>query len=208
MKFFAIERINLLQQFIKNGKLLDYGCGNGWFLTYARKFYKSYGFEPTKHLALLSSKIKDVEVETDTSKFKSSSFDIITSFDVIEHVPDPVQDLREYHRLLKKNGIVLIYTPNEDSVAFKQMRENQNLISPPIHIHYFNKKSIIELCKKKFSLIYFKTAGLDIGDMYAFERDLGDKKFAKFLYKNHQNLQTMLDNSSLGNHLRAIIKKN
>ena len=88
------------------------------------------------------------------------------------------------------------------------MRENQNLISPPIHIHYFNKKSIIELCKKKFSLIYFKTAGLDIGDMYAFERDLGDKKFAKFLYKNHQNLQTMLDNSSLGNHLRAIIKKN
>ena len=66
-------RINLLKQFIKKGKLLDYGCGNGWFLNNARKFLQILRFEPTKHLALLSSKIKDVEVETDTSKFKSNA---------------------------------------------------------------------------------------------------------------------------------------
>ncbi len=204
---FAIERVNLLRKFKKNGKLLDYGCGNGWFLRYAKKYYKSHGYEPTKNLAKLSSDTLKIRVERDISKYKNSSFDIITSFDVIEHVPKPKETFQEYFRLLKKNGILLIFTPNADSVAFDYMKENQNLVSPPIHLHYFNKKSINFLGKKNFSLIYFRTAGLDVGDIYAYERDLGDKKFSKFLFKNYKSIQTFYDNIGFGNHLRAIFKK-
>ena len=208
IKRFATERVNLLKKFKQKGKLLDFGCGEGWFLEYAKRYYNVAGYEPTTSLAKSTSKNLKIKVELDYNKFKSKSFDIITSFDVIEHVPKPKETFQVYSRLLKKGGILLIYTPNANSIAFDYMREKQNLVSPPIHLHYFNKKSIELLGDKKFSLIYFETAGLDIGDMYAYERDQGNKKFANFLYKKSQILQTFCDYTNSGNHLRAIFKKN
>jgi len=208
IKRFATERVNLLKKFKQQGKLLDFGCGEGWFLEYAKKYYNVAGYEPTTSLAKSTSQNLKIKVELNHNKFKSKSFDIITSFDVIEHVPKPKETFQVYSRLLKKGGILLIYTPNANSIAFEYMKEKQNLVSPPIHLHYFNKKSIELLGDKKFSLIYFETAGLDVGDMYAYERDQGNKKFANFLYKKSQILQSFCDYTNSGNHLRAIFKKN
>ena len=106
-----------------------------------------------------------------------------------------------------KNGILLIYTPNANSVAFDYMLEVQNNVTPPIHLHYFNEKSINKLAGPYFLPIYFRTFGLDVGDIYAHERDNGNKEFSNFLYKNYQVLQTFFDNMDYGNHLRAIFKK-
>ena len=88
------------------------------------------------------------------------------------------------------------------------MKERQNNVTPPIHLHYFNEKSINKLAQGFFSLIHFETAGLDIGDIYAHERDNGNIKFGRFLYDNYQVLQTFIDYMDTGNHLRAIFKKN
>ena len=49
----------------------------------------------------------------------SIKFDIVTAFDVIEHVESPVNFLNMIKKYLKKNGIVLIYTPNKNSLGFK-----------------------------------------------------------------------------------------
>jgi hypothetical protein len=81
-------------------------------------------------------------------------------------------------------------------------------VTPPLHLHYFNKKSIEKLGDKPFSLVYFETAGLDIGDIYAYERDKGNKEFSHFLYDNCQALQTFFDHKGSANHLRAIFRKN
>ena len=67
-----------------------------------------------------------------------------------------VETFKEFFRLLKKDGILLIFTPNANSIAFDYMMEKQNLVTPPIHLHYFNKKSIEKLGDKPLSLIYFK----------------------------------------------------
>lgn len=208
IKRFATERVNLLKKFKTKGKLLDFGCGTGWFLEHAKKHYKVAGFEPTISLAKFTSNLLKIKVEEDITNFKSNTFDIITAFDVIEHVANPQETFKEFSRLLKKDGCLLIYTPNANSFAFDYMKENQNLVIPPLHLHYFNKKSIEKLGGKNFSLVYFETAGLDIGDIYAYERDKGNKKFANFLYKNYQTLQSLIDYSESGNHLRAIFKKN
>ena len=205
---FAKERVKLLKRFKKKGSLLDFGCGTGWFLEHARTQYKVSGFEPTKNLAAITSNLLKIEVYHNTKNFKNNSFDIITAFDVIEHVSKPQEAFKEYSRLLKKNGILLIYTPNANSVAFDYMLEQQNNVTPPIHLHYFNEKSINKLAGLSFSPIYFGTFGLDIGDIYAHERDNGNKEFSNFLHKNYQVLQTFFDNMDYGNHLRTIFKKN
>jgi len=205
---FAKERVNLLKKFKNKGSLLDFGCGTGWFLEHASKHYNVEGFEPTKNLAKFTSNLLKINVESDIDKFKKNSFDIITAFDVIEHVGHPRETFKKFASLLKKNGIILIYTPNSNSMAFDYMKEYQNNVTPPIHLHYFNERSITKLAHNSLSLIYFKTAGLDIGDIFAYERDNGDRKFSKFLYDNYQILQTFLDNMEYGNHLRAIFKKN
>ena len=208
IKRFAKERVNLLKKFKKKGMLLDFGCGTGWFLEHAQKYYKVAGYEPTKNLAKFTSSLLKIQVESSVKKFKNNSFDIITAFDVIEHVIEPQKTFREFFRLLKKNGILLIYTPNADSIGFHYMKERQNNVTPPLHLHYFNEKSINKLARNSFSSIYFKTAGLDIGDIYAHERDNGNKKFGSFLYDNYQVLQTFFDYMDSGNHLRAVFRKN
>ena len=128
-------------------------------------------------------------------------------FDVIEHLADPVKTFKDLHKLLKHNGILFIYTPNSKSISFDQMKDKQNLVIPPWHLHYFNPNSMKQLSKNKFKTIYSSTDGLDIGDMYAYERDHGDKKFSNFLKKNYQVLQTFFDHTNYSNHLRIIFKK-
>ena len=159
-------------------------------------------------MAKFTSDLLKIQIESDVRKFKDNSFDIITAFDVIEHVAEPRKTFQEFFRLLKKDGILLIYTPNADSIGFDYMKECQNNVTPPIHLHYFNKKSINRLAQNSFSSIYFKTAGLDIGDIYAHERDNGNGKFGRFLYDNYQVLQTFFDHIDSGNHLRVIFRKN
>ena len=208
MERFAKERVNLLKKYKKKGMLIDFGCGTGWFLEYARNHYKVAGFEPTENLAKFTSDLLKIQIESDVRKFKDNSFDIITAFDVIEHVAEPRKTFQEFFRLLKKDGILLIYTPNADSIGFDYMKERQNNVTPPIHLHYFNKKSINRLAQNSFSSIYFKTAGLDIGDIYAHERDNGNGEFGHFLHDNYQVLQTFFDHMDSGNHLRVIFRKN
>jgi SAM-dependent methyltransferase len=205
---FATERVDLLKKFKNAGVLLDFGCGTGWFLEYARKHYEIAGFEPTESLARFTSDLLKIKVESDTTNLQNNTFDIITAFDVIEHVSDPKETFQEFSRLLKKDGILLIYTPNSNSIGFDYMMERQNLVTPPLHLHYFNKKSIEKLGDKPFSLVYFETAGLDIGDIYAYERDKGNKEFSHFLYDNCQALQTFFDHKGSANHLRAFFRKN
>ena len=205
---FAKERVKLLQSF-KNtkSKLLDFGCGSGWFVEYARKFYDCEGYEPTTQLAEHVKKKLKTTIYTSTKDLPKNYFDIITMFDVLEHAENVSLTVKEIHSLLKKNGVLLIFIPNRNSFGFKTMGNNQNLIIPPIHLHYFNMQSLKKLTDKNFNIIYSKTFGADIADMYAYERDHGSKKFANYLKNNHSTLQTLIDNSFMGNHLRVILKK-
>ncbi len=88
------------------------------------------------------------------------------------------------------------------------MLERENLVTPPLHLHYFNRQSIEKLGEEEFTLIHFETAGLDIGDMYAFERDHGNKEFSQFLYDHYEVLQTFFDHTESANHRRLIFRKN
>ena len=75
----------------------------------------------------------------------------------------------------------------------------------PLHLHYFNEKSITKLVKKKFKIINYETKGFDIADIYTFE--IENYKFSNIDWKKISSLQRNIDNIKYGNHLRLVLKK-
>ena len=207
---FGKERISILQKYKKKGTLLDFGCGTGWFLELAKKYYDSYGIELSDQLRDFLYEKHKIKAFKDMSKLpKNLKFDIVTAFDVIEHVESPVNFLNMIKKYLKKNGIVLIYTPNKNSLGFNYLKFYNNLLCPPTHLFYFAENSFRYLCKKtNFKLIFHQTRGLDFGDIYAYHNEKPDKKLAKLIFNNSHQLQKIFDELNFSNHSRYIIKNN
>ena len=134
------------------------------------------------------------------------NFDIITAFDLIEHVPDPLSTLKEMRNLLKRDGIILIFTPNKDSLAFHITGEKNNLICPPQHLYYFNKKSFEYLANQAgLEIIFFETRGTDIGDIQSYYECWTDQK--EWLVKDPEGVQNVIDFLGFANHARYVLKK-
>jgi 2-polyprenyl-3-methyl-5-hydroxy-6-metoxy-1,4-benzoquinol methylase len=204
---FGKERLKLLQQFKKKGNLIDIGCGNGWFLEAVKNHYNVHGLEMNSSLAKFTSQKLSINVFENYTKIKKNFYDIITLFDVIEHVEKPFDYITFLGKFLKKNGIILIFTPNKKSVAFLCMREDQNLVGTPFHVTYLQKESF-SFIPKIFKMIFSQTRGLDIADIFAFERD-NKKKILDAEQDINENLdkQNEIDFLGLGNHIRVVIKK-
>jgi 2-polyprenyl-3-methyl-5-hydroxy-6-metoxy-1,4-benzoquinol methylase len=208
IKRFGLERIKILKNYKKKGKLLDFGCGTGWFLEGAKDHFESFGVEYSDSIRKWLLEKFNIKTFKTLNSIKSEKFDIITAFDVIEHVPDPLDLLNNLKKKLKKNGIILIYTPNFDSLGFNYLGLNNNLLCPPNHLFYFNKKSFDFMCKKiNLKIVETQYRGLDVGDIYAMINENGDKKIANFLNQNSTLFQKFLDNIGYSNHIRFILKK-
>ena len=205
---FGKERISILKKYKKTGTLLDFGCGSGWFLEIAKKYYNSYGIEYSDQLREVLDKNYQIKAFKDFSNLpKNLKFDIITAFDVIEHVENPILFLRILKKKLKKNGIALIYTPNKDSIGFNYLKFYNNLLCPPSHLFYFSEDNFRYMCKKtNFKLVSHETKGLDFGDIYAFLNEQKNHKLTKTILKKSEQLQKIFDDLKFSNHSRYIIK--
>lgn len=150
-------------------KLLDIGCGNGFFLEEVENFgIKSvYGVEPSK--AAVKDAPKDLKdnIKNDILKpnlFKNSSFDIICSFHTLDHITNPNSFLKICFRLLKKDGIILFVVHNTDGLSVKLFGEKSAIFDIE-HIYLFNPKSLSAIfLKNKFRVIDI----FDIKNKYPF----------------------------------------
>jgi 2-polyprenyl-3-methyl-5-hydroxy-6-metoxy-1,4-benzoquinol methylase len=213
---FGVERINLVKNNIKknpnDAKLLDVGCGTGWFLDVAKENgFNVCGIEFGEHLAKATEKRLGIKVYTEAlSSFeKTEVFDIITMFDVIEHVKDPRKLLESMYDHLVSGGIGVLFTPNLDSFAIQTLKEHSSLVCPCDHTFLFNEKSLRKTGEQiGFEVIYSATKGSDIIDIYAYyDQFLEQHETAQFLKDNADGLQAMIDEAKCGNHLRLILKK-
>jgi len=207
IKRFAKERINLILKYKKQGNFLDYGCGTGWLLEHAKtKFKNIEGYEPTKSLSEITSKKLDINIFDDFKNRRYKKYDIITLYDVIEHVIDPRSFLNNLYKIMNSNSLLVIYTPNSNSVSFNYLKERSNLVIPPLHLHFFNNDSLTYLIKKKFNILYSKTMGFDVADIYSYQLEKNIKTFIKN-FKDIKIIQKYIDDMFLGNHIRFILKK-
>jgi 2-polyprenyl-3-methyl-5-hydroxy-6-metoxy-1,4-benzoquinol methylase len=210
---FATERIEIIKEqtsTITDCSLLDVGCGTGWFLGAAKKsgFIVS-GQEFSEPLANFTSSRLGVKVyHGDLGKI-NTKFHFITAFDVLEHVPDPVQFISQLKNLLYDDGKILVFSPNIDSFAIAVAGAKSNLVIPTSHLTYFNRASIYKLAEKtKLEVTHFETCGIDIGDMKAFSEWGGITSVSSEKWQALADaLQPHIDSMELGNHLRAVFKK-
>ncbi len=98
------------------GRLLDIGCGYGFFLKIAdEKSWKAVGVDLNPNgIAYAKERLGVNAVLGDFRdvRFPDGSFDLVTLWNVLDHTPDPLELLLEVHRVLKEDGRVFIRTPN------------------------------------------------------------------------------------------------
>jgi len=161
----TLENIkDLIDQKFGRLKLLDVGCSNGAFIFTAGKMgVRCEGVEPAEEAALAAQKagLKVHHGFLEDCRLQKESYDVITLFEVIEHLKNPVGLLKECNRLLKKDGIMVIRTANTDSWTVKLLKGNWhyfNISRHGGHISFFCKKSIMALgAKTGFKIGLFNT---------------------------------------------------
>lgn len=126
---------------LKPGKVLDVGCGDGKFLNLMRRLnWEVYGldFDPK---AIESAKSKyGLDLHTgdlQSANFPDNNFDAVTLSHVIEHVPDPIELLKEVRRVLKPGGRLSVTTPNAHSFGHQQFQRYWIGLDPPRHLQVF-----------------------------------------------------------------------
>ena len=95
-------------------EILDVGCGTGYNLQWLERFGNCRGVDMSE-LALQYCREKGLDKvlhhEAEGLPFADSEFELLTAFDVVEHISDDRAALQEFRRVLKPDGLVLIYTP-------------------------------------------------------------------------------------------------
>ena len=136
----------------EKGRLLDVGCGNGFFLSIMRDAgWQVVGVEPDREAAHGAQQRYGVTVLAGylaDAKFDEQTFDAITLNHVIEHVFDPVAVLSECRRLLKPNGRIVVVTPNVESEGHSIFKSFWRGLEHPRHIHLFSRRSLQSCCEQ------------------------------------------------------------
>ncbi len=146
-----MQGVKFIERFAKPGKILDVGTAGGSFLAMARKRgWQVYGVELNRWLCGWAQTHYGLHVQPgtiDDLKYPDNFFDVITLWDVLEHVPNPSEVLKKCHRLLKPGGFIYLNYPDYGSYAARLMgRRWVFLLS--VHIYYFTRKTIARVLEK------------------------------------------------------------
>ena len=147
------RKLNLINSFNSTEKnLLDVGCGTGDFLQIALKNnWNVSGIEPNPDARkIANSKTNNSVFEIDQLlKFKPNSFDVITLWHVLEHLPNLDNHLSVFKQLLKANGTLIIAVPNFKSFDALYYKNFWAAFDVPRHLWHFSQQSITKLVSKK-----------------------------------------------------------
>lgn len=170
----AEARVAILNKlYPSRGKLLDVGCSAGWFMGVAEAAgWDVLGLDVSA-AAVAHAKQRGYAAKVatlDAHDLAPASFDVVTMFDSIEHMPTPLGALRAAHALLKPGGIVMITTPNIDGIfprltyqLFGRTFGGWEHPGPPGHIYQFGKKTLAAaLDRACFEVVFEKTEAIDL----------------------------------------------
>ena len=162
-----IRKRKRISQFIKPGKILDIGCGRGLFLDVMRRGgWDAIGTELNEETAFYAIQRYGLEILSGSithHKLPAESLDAININQVLEHLKNPHEVIKECYRLLKKGGVLIISVPDIRSPQFTIGKENWFLLDLPFHLFHFTEKGLVGLLQnnrfiakriKRFSLEY------------------------------------------------------
>ena len=145
------RKIKVIEKYKKSGRLLDIGCAAGFFMEVAKESnWETFGVEISEYasnyarergLNVLTGDLAEID-------FPDEYFDVITMWEVIANLTDPRKNLIEAHRILKKDGLIVISTGNINSIFARFHGINWEILSPGGHLYYFSQKTIGKMLKR------------------------------------------------------------
>lgn len=127
------------------GRILDVGCGFGFFLSGLAGSWKKFGLELSEYCAdFISKTYPDITVarcRLEENSFDDAFFNVIYNFSFIEHTSNIQPVFSEFNRLLHIGGHLIITTPNIDSFAAKRFKGNYRLLGNP-HIVMYSPQTL------------------------------------------------------------------
>jgi 2-polyprenyl-3-methyl-5-hydroxy-6-metoxy-1,4-benzoquinol methylase len=154
-------RLNRLERFVKPGRLLDVGCATGFFLSVAAQHgWKVQGLDVSAFAVQYARDSFGFDVQHGSLTeltFPEKCYDLITMWDVIEHVPDPFAYIHQAAKLLSSGGVIALATPDVESLpaAFTGKRWVGYKLSEE-HIYYFSARTLKRMLDE---------AGFDVVDV-------------------------------------------
>ena len=145
------ELLDEFEKYRKNNLLLDVGCGVGLFLKVAiDRGWKVYGTEYSdKAIEICQAKgINMKKGVLQATDFEGLQFDVVTSFEVIEHINNPDPEMKNIDTLLRPGGLFYCTTPNFNALARFYLKADYNIIKYPEHLSFYTPNTIKFLCKR------------------------------------------------------------
>lgn len=151
--------------------LLDIGAGIGVFTGVALdRGWQAEGLELTPEDCIYAKEQFDLNLKQENfySYNDEKKYDVVTLFEVIEHLLNPLKDLKQINKLIKDEGILIIATPIQDTLYGKKMKESNVFWNVVTHLSYFTKEVMIR---------YLKEAGFNILDISGSNEGMGRMEF-------------------------------
>lgn len=153
--------------YLDGNDLLDVGTGTGLFL----KVAAGQGMNPTglelngHNVSRLRQEGFDiVDQPLEQADFGARKFDLVTFWEVLEHLVEPGPPLEQAGRVLKHDGLLLILVPNADSLATRILHEKSGTFGGHSHVNHFNINNLNRLLDKcGFEMMEAETIITELG---------------------------------------------
>jgi len=197
--------INDLERTVRGGRIVDVGANGGDFLAALGPHWEKCGCEVNDVAVQYAKSQHGLTLQHGSFRaagYRTEFFDCVNLRGVIEHLPDPLAELREAHRVLKRGGVVAINTPNINSLCARIYRDGFRLVDPRFHIYYFSSQTMSRMLERagfrvvREAYFYLDTPYADpladlktiVNDLQRMEADPGYRPQSPAFFENVLNI--------------------
>lgn len=199
----------------------DIGAGFGLFLSElkaVRPNMRCVAIEPSREMADIcrSGGLEVIESGVESVKGHDGTFDLLTSFEMFEHLYSPGEVVEKIHHLLRPGGAAFVTTLNGCGFDIMLLGERSKSVSPPHHLNFFNPSSMRQLFERRgFEVVevstpgkldwnivegMYRSEGVDIGPLWSHVADVVNDE-------GKEELQKWISVQGLSSHMRLLAKK-
>jgi 2-polyprenyl-3-methyl-5-hydroxy-6-metoxy-1,4-benzoquinol methylase len=191
-----VEKLTILQKYIEQGIVLDVGCGRGFFLNSIKQSFGVAGIEIDIKSSEFASKNFGIDIiANQITEINSTdkSFDLITFWHTLEHLPDPQKALGKASKILKDKGILIVAVPNIESMQAKIFGRNWYHLEVPRHLYHFSRKTLSRMIKSAGFSIQDTTLTLFSHNFAGYWRSLFHTLHMKYEFFEKRKIQKAAD---------------